>query len=350
MIDRVEIESLLNVTQFNGSTSHWTEVRHQNCRDYDVPGVVVFRGYVWMFCTFLAVYFSLLKKVFFAGGLVRKMCITGTGSFYMEGRRQTSMASSTLIAPASEGTEFHYYSPSIINPTLLPLVKNIVNFMGDEALQHQQSSGEILLSLLRVALKNAGSPITTAGICISNIITYNFANSPHKDCDKMQQECSEAVKDLIRTSRLQKLTRWLSSFHQLFGEKERLPMPTTCCWSLMKESDDWDHLQHFVLLDMHIAFDISSNVMVKIGQKGNLGQAGATFYGPLFKHCTSASLWISKDGSRVTVLPPTNDCFNAAWGKSGGPRAASNAKKTADSRRRRENIARDSRRKKRDKR
>ena len=105
MIDRVEIESLLNVTQFNGSTSHWTEVRHQNCRDYDVPGVVVFRGYVWMFCTFLAVYFSLLKKVFFAGGLVRKMCITGTGSFYMEGRRQTCMASSTLISPASEGTE-----------------------------------------------------------------------------------------------------------------------------------------------------------------------------------------------------------------------------------------------------
>ena len=284
---------------------------------------------MWMFTTFLAgVYFSILKKVFFKEGLVRKMCVN-IGSFYMEGPRQTCQASSSMIAPASEGKEFHYYNPSTTNTALLLLVKGIVNFMGEEALQHQQSSGEILLSLLRVALKNAGSSITTSGICIYNLITYNFANTPHKDSDKMQDECSDAVKDLIRESGLRKLTRWLSSFHRLFGENENLPMPTTCCWSLMNQSDEWDHLQFFVLLDMHIAFDVSSDVMVDIGQNGNLGQAGATFYGPLIEHCTSASLWISKDGSRVTILPPTDDCFNAAWGKAGGPSSATKAMKAA---------------------
>lgn len=124
-------------------------------------------------------------------------------------------------------------------------------------------------------------------------------------------------------------------------------MPTTCCWSLMNLSEEWNHIQYFVLLDMHLAFDISSDVMVDIGQNDELGQVGATFYGPLIDHCTAAPLWVSKDGSRVTILCPTDDCFNAAWGRSGGPSAASKARKAAEKAKRRKQKERHDRWKKR---
>ena len=351
MIHETDIETLRNqnVTPLNSSLCHWTEERTENCRDYDIPGVTVFRGYTWMFRTILAgIYFSVLKTVYHTTGLVRKMCVH-IGSFYMEGQRQTCMASSSMTSPASEGTSSHYYNPKTMRTALLPLFKGIINFLGEEALQHQQSCGIMLLSLLRVSLTNIDSSIgiTTAGICIFNILTYNFANSNHRDSDKMQQKCSDAVKDLITQSGLPKLTRWLNSFHQLFGDEERLPLPTTCCWSLMKHSEEWIHMQYFVLLDMHVAYDISSDVMVDIGLDEQLGQAGATFYGPLIDHCTSAPLWVSKDGSKVTIICPDDECFNAAWGRAGGDSEATKARKAAEKEKRRQQKERNDRAEKR---
>ena len=329
MIHEKDVNSLQEVTPLNSSTSHWTEERDRNCRDYDIMGVVVFRGYTWMFEAILpGIYFLVIKAIFFGAGLIRKMCIH-IGSFYMDGERQTYMASSSMVSPARLGTDSHYYNTRTTNTALLLLFKGIINFLGEEALQHQQSCGILLLSLLRVSLTKAGSSITTAGICIYNLISYNFANSPHKDSDEMQQDCSDAVKDLITQSKLPKLVRWLKSFHQLFTDDANLPMPTTCCWSLMKLSDEWDHIQHFVMLDMHLAFDLSSDVMVETGKNGKLGQVGATFYGPLVEHCTSAPIWVSKDGTRVTIVCPSDDCYNGAWGRSGGPAAASKAMNAA---------------------
>ena len=350
--DDVETIQNQNATSFNSSASHWIEHKRQNCRDYDIPGVTVFRGYTWMFRPILAVlYFSVLKTVLFTTGLVRKMC-THIGSFYMIGKRQTCMASSSMMSPAREGTESHYYNPKIMNTTLLPLFMGIINFLGEEALQHQQSCGIILLSLLRVSLTNIDDSsvgIFTAAICIFNLITYNFANSNHRDSDKMHQDCSNAVKNLITQSGLPKLLRWLDSFHKIFGYKERLPLPTTCCWALMNLSEEWNHVQYFILLDMHLAFDISSDVMVDIGQNDDLGQVGATFYGPLIDHCTSAPLWVSKDGSRVTIVCPTDECFNAAWGRAGGDSESTKIRKAAEKEARRKKREREERRRKRSK-
>ena len=77
MIHETDIETLLNqnVTPLNSSLCHWTEERTENCRDYDIPGVTVFRGYTWMFRTILAgIYFSVLKTVYHTTGLEKNVC------------------------------------------------------------------------------------------------------------------------------------------------------------------------------------------------------------------------------------------------------------------------------------
>lgn len=76
MIHETDIESLRhqNVTPLNSSLCHWTEERMENCRDYDIPGVTVFRGYTWMFRTILAgIYFSVLKTVYHTTGLYSQL-------------------------------------------------------------------------------------------------------------------------------------------------------------------------------------------------------------------------------------------------------------------------------------
>ena len=47
------------------------------------------------------------------------------------------------------------------------------------------------------------------------------------------------------------------------------------------------------MVDLTIAFDVSSDVMVDIGEHGETGQVGAIFDGPLLNHFTVApiSLW-----------------------------------------------------------
>ena len=56
------------------------------------------------------------------------------------------------------------------------------------------------------------------------------------------------------------------------------------------------------MLALMVRFDVSSNVVHCIGDNGNLGQVGATLYGPLVCHVTAAPLWVSSDGTLVTIV------------------------------------------------
>ena len=62
-----------------------------------------------------------------------------------------------------------------------------------------------------------------------------------------------------------------------------------------------------------VEFDVSSNVLHLLGDKGNLGQVGATFYGPLLCRVTATPLWIYRDGTLVTIIYQDR-CCNASWG------------------------------------
>ena len=107
-------------------------------------------------------------------------------------------------------------------------------------------------------------------------------------------------------------------------------MPTTCCWTLVEYSLLWIHVQYFVILDVLLGYDVSSDIMNDIGEgEGTIGQAGATFYGALLDHLTAAPIWISIDGAFVTIVCP-GKCYNCAWGKGGGDSVATRARKAQE--------------------
>ena len=114
----------------------------------------------------------------------------------------------------------------------------------------------------------------------------------------MSKYFSDTCKEYLIESKDPLLLRWLKTFHNNFGDKEYLPMPTTCCWSLLKRSLQWMHLSHFLLLDANMAYDVSSDVLEKFEQ------CGATFFGSLFEHCTTAPLWIDASGTKCTINYP----------------------------------------------
>ena len=83
------------------------------------------------------------------------------------------------------------------------------------------------------------------------------------------------------------------------------------------------------MVDLTLAFDVSSDVMVDIGEDGKAGQVGANFYGPLVNHLTVGPIWLSTDGCLVTIVCPGN-CYNTSWGRSGGDSPATKVRKAQE--------------------
>ena len=154
----------------------------------------------------------------------------------MNGPRQDFKASSSMVIQASEGTSNDYYNPKFNNHTILPLIRSFINRLEEEAQQHQQSCGQMTLSLVVLMLQRIGSCVNSAALCMNTIITLNFFNSNHKDCDRMSKYFSEICKEYLMESNDVLLITWLKPFHKNFGDIEYLPMPTTCCWSLLKRN------------------------------------------------------------------------------------------------------------------
>ena len=140
---------------------------------------------------------------------------------------------------------------------------------------------------------------------------------------------SYTIISLMSESDFQDLLRWLKQLYLIVGTKTTLPMPTTCCWTLVEYLEDWNHQQYFILLDLTVEFDVSSNVLHLLWDNENLGQVGTIFYGPLLHHVTAAPLWVSSDGTLVTIICQ-GWCYNASWGRSGGDSPAVKLRKKAD--------------------
>ena len=89
-------------------------------------------------------------------------------------------------------------------------------------------------------------------------------------------------------------------------------MPTTCCWTLVEYYLAWIHVQYFVILDLLVGYDVSSDAMNDTGEDDETtGQAGATFYESLLDHLTADPKWISDEGNFVTIVCP-GKCYNCA--------------------------------------
>jgi hypothetical protein len=308
--------------------SYHIQTVQTNLHDYDVEGVVVFRAFPWPCQThFSDMMVDLLKDTYHhSRGLNRRVC-KHRGSFYMNGKRQTCQASSTMSAPSEKGTDNQYYNPKIVNVGLLPLAQSFINRLAQEAQQVQQSCGQFTLHILRKVLNaRASTNINVYSLCKSTIITLNFFNSLHKDCDGMSAASSKMVKEFIQSSSSQKLKSWLSSFQNLFGDKTALPLPTTCCWYPLRRSPHWTHHSYFMILDLLMAYDLSPSAFVSRSDNDPTC-FGATFFGSVTQHGTSAPLWVNRDGSLVTIVCPEERLYNGAWGSSGGSSEESKLRK-----------------------
>ncbi len=105
------------------------------------------------------------------------------------------------------------------------------------------------------------------------------------------------------------LRSYVKEFEDVFGLDAHVPAETTCCWCLMDEDEEYIHHQFFINITASIAMEISSQTF-----SDAVPQLGTTFYGSLFKHCSSRPLWISKD-RRIRVSPPDGSMYyNFAWG------------------------------------
>ena len=102
---------------------------------------------------------------------------------------------------------------------------------------------------------------------------------------------SSDIKQYMANSKFEQLHRWLSSFQDTYGDSKKLPMPTTCCWTLVESNDHWIHVQYFILLDVLKGFDVSSDLLHNKYDGGDYTQLGGTFFGPLVDHATSAPLY-----------------------------------------------------------
>ena len=127
------------------------------------------------------------------------------GSFFMVGRRQTSMASGSIIRPASNGFCHDYHDKRAMNTSLLPLVQSLINRLAEEAVQTQNSCGEIIVNLYRSVMEKCGISMNWGEVCVYNILTYNFFNSSHRDRDCMLKIDSNRVKDHVFGSNIQPL-------------------------------------------------------------------------------------------------------------------------------------------------
>ncbi len=88
-----------------------------------------------------------------------------------------------------------------------------------------------------------------------------------------------------------------------------------------ESSNDWKHIQYFILLDFVLGYDLASSVFTV-----DIDQVGATFHGSMFNHLTCWSLWVSNDENLVTLHPSDRNGL-LAWDGGGGSCNATAAKK-----------------------
>ena len=131
----------------------------------------------------------------------------------------------------------------------------------------------------------------------------------HKDSDWDNRHFNELVTFCNEHSFLKNyLNRYKLHFPDEFS-KGRVPRSTCCTWAYESIEDTWTHLQYFVLADVGLAFDLSSDMF-----DSGIDQLTGTFYGGLFGHLTSKSLWVSTDGEMVSTIPPIKGFTLFAWG------------------------------------
>ena len=304
-----ETNTKVFVVALNGSPYVWSEERPKQSHDCDLPrGFPLGHFYPSALLKFLTTPMIWLISLYIKRQWLRRARTSHTGSFHIIGPRHSKMSSRTM---ARFNQHQHQYNDS--SHFMLPLgpwVKCVFNVMMEHVTIMQFNYGMLMDGLCKKVDRMYNK---TYSICKGwGIVTSNwFSNTYHKDDDFNKRYYNEVVEYIGKGNA--RLRRYLARYCLLFPNlhlKKYLPLSTCCCWVYEKHCTEWVHMQYFVLLDVGLAFDLSSDMFMH-----NFEQLTGCFYGGLFGHLTSRSTWISKVGMSITTVCLSKGFWIFAWGK-----------------------------------
>jgi len=242
---------------------------------------------------------------------------TNGGKYINVGKHGTSMGSASMGSSPFTKQNHDHWNQANVKAAIYPFVAGFINRLRRQSCQVALTCGQILSPMLKVV-----EEYDYFEVFLQCVVTMAFSNHRHIDGDKMSVEesikvfealrnfdgCSEEHKEAIDSylTKLQKID--ISKTKD--SNDNRLPIDTTCAWTLTSTSYTYDLRHYFLNLRAGIALDISS----KAFQHAKV--VGSTFFGGLFEHATSRPLWIRKSDGYVTITQPKSDPMNFvfAWG------------------------------------
>jgi hypothetical protein len=322
------LDNLPNTKKVSIDGKHyWIEVRERNVYDYQLEtGHCIFVFAPWKFQRRLGeAHLALLRKAYNGPGL-RRSRMTQFGGMVMIGSRQSSQASANAAEPQNS-INYHYWSNT--TTALTQLANEITNGMTTEAIQMQICNGMLNIALLRKTVQvNRGYHLSNFEICPYGIFSYplqkansdrleGYCNQEHLDNDFTDVHNGRLMQEHIEGDECKPIIReYFTEFREIYPEfpRDKFPLPTTCCNVFLEEVPGITHMQYFVVTEMMVCGDLSSDSLAD-----DIEQISESFYGALTGHLTSCSVWINKtEGTATTLCPKLKSCCNLAWGNSGG--------------------------------
>ncbi len=234
-----------------------------------------------------------------------KRYATKNSGFYQNlGDRSTTVCSASLGAHPCNKDQHQHWNMQF-DQSKFPFVSKLRNELREQANKVSFSSGQILSATLKQAIGLSYQHIYEACLFSSN----RYSSTRHRDADYMSLEDSEAtmkhLKSFVNDDKIAKYAQKLQSFTY----KKMLPQETTCCWTMVEHSNEYNFRQFFVNLTAGVALDISSDAF-HISE-----QIGSTFLGATFDHSTSRPIWVRRNDGYISLNKPEN-CRNYpfAWG------------------------------------
>lgn len=144
------------------------------------------------------------------------------------------------------------------------------------------------------------------------VTTQKIFNGFHVDGDQMTTAVYKEFKKHLLSLSDEETKEYIMMWDALFHGCD---FPTTCCWKLREGKNGFIHIQFFVLGELFMAFDLSSEELHENDQ------IGATFHAAFFIHCSSVSVWLDECNEEVFLDTPKGvSMYNFAWGSTARPK------------------------------
>ena len=305
------------------SHDSWCLVLYHNCHDVGVPGcgigghgVVVGRFGSYSRTTPMTTHhLDVLDATFPNNGLNRR-CTDHEGKFYMYSKRQSEMTSGSMCQ-VSKPTSHFYFNEQTMNTSLVNFAQPILNFIANEAIQHQDSHGQIQMGLIKNTVKKfLGEKIESVDFAPHIMLTgwrYSskidsdipFGNTEPIENHECLPEHAKMVYDFIGDSGDEALKQYILRMNKRFSNRtamssrQMLQCPTTCVWIHTRSSSMFESSQYFALSESHCCWDLGTYF-----PSNTVPQVAGNFLAGVSGHVITCSLWTHLKKKFPTLISP----------------------------------------------